>query len=238
MKQLGKNLFLTLGIVAALLVVLGLKRNFDGEGGAVLLSQPTENPQLATRPSASGEASGERRPRVLQAKPVTQHEHAIPSPTTSPYASSEFEPAPKGTAPRLTLPTPIAPTPRQPPVASVRPLEVPELVATDESLTSPATATVGDEVPQLSPLIETSTVPVAARPLPEFVLTDSEDSFWSISERVYGSGTYYRALFRHNEANVLRPDQLRAGVEVRTPPLNVLRELYPADFPQDASLTP
>ncbi|MDA1054673.1 MAG: hypothetical protein O3C40_29950 [Planctomycetota bacterium] len=69
--------------------------------------------------------------------------------------------------------------------------------------------------------------------MPEFVLTGAEDSFWSISEQVYGSGVYYRALFCHNEAKVLRPDQLQAGIEVTTPPLDVLRERYPADFPAE-----
>ena len=62
-------------------------------------------------------------------------------------------------------------------------------------------------------------------------MTGPEDSFWSISEQVYGSGAYYRALFRHNETKVLRPDQLQAGVKVRTPSLDVLRERYQEDFP-------
>jgi nucleoid-associated protein YgaU len=80
----------------------------------------------------------------------------------------------------------------------------------------------------MDPVIETAVVPPQR---PEFVLTGADDSFWSISEQVYGSGAYYRALFRHNESKVLRPDQLRPGIQVNTPPLEVLQKRYPTDFP-------
>ena len=225
MNQLGKNLFLALCVVAALLVILGLKRKFGGDGEAALLSQPSEESKI----TSPGPVMGLPQPRVLQAKPVTQHERAILSPTNSQYAGLETESS-------STSSVPIAPIPIT--VPSPRPLDAPELVPLDEPTTPPVTAGVGDELPEATTLSETPTVPVAARPLPQFVLSDSEDSFWSISERVYGSGAYYRALFRHNEAKVLRPDQLRPGVEVTTPSLEVLRELYPSDFPEHPSSTP
>jgi len=66
------------------------------------------------------------------------------------------------------------------------------------------------------------------------IITGPDDSFWSISKRVYGSETYYRALFLHNRGEVLRPDQLRAGVELETPPLEELRSLYPNEIPANA----
>jgi nucleoid-associated protein YgaU len=227
MNQLGKNVFLTLCIVATLLVILGLKRKFGGDGDAALLSQPSE----AIKRTSPGTPTGSPRPRVLQAKPVTQHERAILSPTNSRYADAEADASSATGAPISPIPTPNA-------ALSPRSLDAPELVAGAEPMTSPVTGSVGDEVPEAALGFESATLPVATRPLPEFVLTDSEDSFWSISERVYGSGVYYRALFRHNEAKVLRPDQLRPGVEVKTPALEVLRELYPSDFPKDASLAP
>jgi len=221
MNQLGKNLVLSLCVVATLLVILGVKRKFGGDGKAALLSQPSEEIEM-TAPTTSRNSP---RPRVLQAKPVTQHDdRAILSPTNPQYLDSEFEPS-------QATGVPLAPIPSANPYPAPRPLDAPDLVPVDVSATSPVTDTVDDEVPQATSAIETPTIPAATRPLPELVLTRPEDSFWSISERVYGSGTYYRALFRHNEANVLRPDQLRAGVEVRTPPLEVLRERYPADFP-------
>jgi|CXWL01.1.fsa_nt_gi nucleoid-associated protein YgaU len=207
MNQLGKNLVLSLCVVATLLVILGLKRKFSGGGAASLLSQPSEDVEIA----APNSPKNSPRPRVLQAEPVTQHDREILSPTSPQYLDSAFEPSP----------------------ASGRPVAPPELVPVGVTTGAPVTGSVGDERPAATAVIETPTAPAESRSVPEFVLTDAEDSFWSISEKVYGTGAYYRALFRHNEAKVLRPDQLRAGIEVRTPPLEVLREKYPADFPRD-----
>jgi nucleoid-associated protein YgaU len=66
------------------------------------------------------------------------------------------------------------------------------------------------------------------------ITTGPNDSFWTISEAVYGSKAYYRALFRHNRQAVLRPDQLKAGIELEVPPLETLRSLYPEEFPVDS----
>ena len=60
-----------------------------------------------------------------------------------------------------------------------------------------------------------------------YVVTEHQDSFWRISERVYGTGKYYKALYQHNRRAVLRPDQLEAGIQIATPPLDELRSLYP-----------
>lgn len=69
-----------------------------------------------------------------------------------------------------------------------------------------------------------------------WVVTESQDSFWRISERVYGSGKYYRALYQHNRQAVLRPDRLEAGIRIATPPLDELRALYPQLCPDGAPL--
>ncbi|MEO8495821.1 MAG: hypothetical protein ABI614_12170 [Planctomycetota bacterium] len=218
MNQLGKNLVLTLCVVATLLIILGLRRNFGG-GASSLLSQPSG--EFEPAPTT---AKNSPRPRVLQAMPVTQHDREVLSPTGPQYLGSEF-------APSRASDFPISPIPSASPGSSPRSLDAPTLVPVATQLTSPVTD--GVELPKATPA-----APSATRPsLPEIVLTEADDSFWTISERVYGSGVYYRALFRHNEAKVLRPDQLRAGVEVSTPPLEVLRERYPADFPAEPATT-
>ncbi len=226
MNQLGKNLVLSLCVVATLLVIIGLKRKFS-DGDAALLSQPSEDvdPPAPLTPRAAP------RPRVLQATSNTQQDQAILSPTSPQYADSEVDRSPASGPPVSPIPTPN-------PKTSVQSLDAPELVPVGVGATSPVTDTIDGEGPAPAAVIESPTAPVATRPLPEFVVTDAEDSFWSISERVYGTGVYYRALFRHNEAKVLRPDQLRAGIEVQTPPLEVLREKYPADFPKDPASAP
>jgi hypothetical protein len=216
MKQLGKNIVLSLCIVATVLVVVGLKRKFGGATKETLLSQRPEDVERDEPVKSSPQ------PRVVQAKPLGQRDRASVSPTRPRYPESPNAVSP---AKRSSI-SPIATTSPATQIANA-----PQPLATTDS---PITATVGDEPPQAAVAMKPPTTPVSIRPLPEFVLTGPEDSFWSISEQVYGSGSYYRALFRHNEASVLRPDQLRAGIEVRTPPLSLLRDRYPTDFPTDA----
>ncbi|MEX0819733.1 MAG: hypothetical protein WD070_09060 [Pirellulaceae bacterium] len=224
MNQLGKNLVFSLCLVATLLVVLGVKRKFSGDGEAVVLSQPARESQQ----TASNSSRSSPQPRVLQAKPIMQNDRIIVSPTGPRNAGAEAASLPAGAFPFSPIPTAS-----RNPIASPRSLDAPELVPVDEPNATPALGSVGDEEPEDASQTEGPTFPVATRPLPEFVLTSAEDSFWSISEQIYGTGAYYRALFRHNETKVLRPDQLRAGIEVRTPPLEVLKELYPDDYPAD-----
>lgn len=59
------------------------------------------------------------------------------------------------------------------------------------------------------------------------------DSYWSISERLYGSGKYYRALAAHNQD---RPEsnRLRAGDNLSIPPVDALQTAYPKLIQNDA----
>lgn len=63
------------------------------------------------------------------------------------------------------------------------------------------------------------------------------DSFWLISERAYGSGAYFKALYRFHEASIAEPDRLPVGQSLEIPPLETLRELFPEDVPSDTSST-
>jgi nucleoid-associated protein YgaU len=66
------------------------------------------------------------------------------------------------------------------------------------------------------------------------VQTRENDSFWSISERVYGTGAYYKALYQVNRDRVPLPDRIPAGLEILTPPRAELHRLYP-DLCQSAA---
>lgn len=63
------------------------------------------------------------------------------------------------------------------------------------------------------------------------------DSFWLISERAYGSGAYFKALYRFHEASIAEPDRLPAGQRLEIPSVETLRELFPEDVPNDTSST-
>lgn len=53
------------------------------------------------------------------------------------------------------------------------------------------------------------------------------DSCWTISERVYGSGAYFRALAEQNRGKAARPDRLPPGLMISTPAIARLEKDYP-----------
>jgi nucleoid-associated protein YgaU len=53
------------------------------------------------------------------------------------------------------------------------------------------------------------------------------DSFWTISERVYGSGRYFNALYEHNRRLCPQPDRLQPGIVIETPQPYALERSYP-----------
>lgn len=66
----------------------------------------------------------------------------------------------------------------------------------------------------------------------------SNDSFWLISQRAYGTGGYFRALFEHNKTRYPHPDQLPPGDEVDVPAIEQLHRLYPELCPRDERFEP
>jgi len=53
------------------------------------------------------------------------------------------------------------------------------------------------------------------------------DTFWTISQQVYGSGSFFKALARHNEEEYPAADQLAVGDIVETPSMQELMQAYP-----------
>jgi nucleoid-associated protein YgaU len=72
-----------------------------------------------------------------------------------------------------------------------------------------------------------------ALPNPQVVTTESGDSLWTISERVYGRGDYYKALFLHNRALIPQPDRIAAGIQLAIPSLDELRQRFPDACPRE-----
>jgi nucleoid-associated protein YgaU len=53
------------------------------------------------------------------------------------------------------------------------------------------------------------------------------DNFWTISQKAYGNGSYFKALEEHNRERFPNSDKLPVGQEVRVPPVRELEEQYP-----------
>jgi nucleoid-associated protein YgaU len=58
----------------------------------------------------------------------------------------------------------------------------------------------------------------------------SSDSFWTISQRVYGTGRYFQALYEYNRRLCPQPDRLPAGVTIETPEPYLLERAFPELF--------
>jgi len=53
------------------------------------------------------------------------------------------------------------------------------------------------------------------------------DSYWTISERVYGTGAFFKALYEHNRKRMKNPDELKVGQVLLVPDESTLRRNYP-----------
>jgi nucleoid-associated protein YgaU len=58
------------------------------------------------------------------------------------------------------------------------------------------------------------------------------DTLWSISEKVYGTGGYFKALGARNRAILPRSDKLTVGTQVAVPPTSELERDFPSLCPR------
>lgn len=67
----------------------------------------------------------------------------------------------------------------------------------------------------------------AGEPAGEQYTVQPDDNFWRISQKLYGTGAYFKALYEHNRARFPRADHMRAGDVIESPAAQVLAERYP-----------
>jgi len=60
------------------------------------------------------------------------------------------------------------------------------------------------------------------------------DNYWSISERLFGTGVYFQALAKHNAKKYPKEDKLQAGDVILAPTTEELEKLYPKLCPSPA----
>jgi len=58
------------------------------------------------------------------------------------------------------------------------------------------------------------------------------DNYWAISEKLYGTGAYFKALAEHNRNRVPSEDKLAVGDVIMAPEVTELEETYPALCPR------
>lgn len=71
----------------------------------------------------------------------------------------------------------------------------------------------------------------------EIMIADEGDSFWLISQRTYGDGRYFDALYQFNKERVRSFNDVPAGTELLTPDVETLRHRWPRLCPREEILT-
>lgn len=209
MKNRGRILLLASAVVLLIGGVVCLKRRLGDEDAPPAFLKPSGGP---TRTSPENRLT--HQPTILSPDPSTDAGSGVQFPWR------DTEGSPIGNADGVLSPTfpvntllppandPVLNEDRRPPTFDGR-LEP----AYGEGLdANPPAADPGSE---------------SQRARPTSLITKRNDSLWSIAERAYGQGVYYRALFAHNRERIARPDLIPEGVEVQLPPLEELRRLYP-----------
>lgn len=206
-----------------------------GEGAAATAEAPAE--PVASEPAiAAAEANDPFGGAADPAAPGTQAAAETLAPTPdSTFASADSEPAatppqtataddPFGDAAPQANPTPAnmadaAPQPRPEPGVFGEPADsIASAEATPASV-EPQPDTAFAEPPSKEPQ------PPAGRT--DFFTVGEKDTYWSISQRVYGSPAYFQALTEFNRSRIRDPRRLRPGMTVLTPPVEELQARYP-----------
>lgn len=67
---------------------------------------------------------------------------------------------------------------------------------------------------------------------------EPNDSFWTISQKVYGTGGYFKAIQRHNRKPGANADGLEIGERIIVPPVEELEQRYPQLCPKRRAAPP
>ncbi len=68
---------------------------------------------------------------------------------------------------------------------------------------------------------------VGDEPKPGQYLVQPNDSYYTISQKVYGDGGFFKAIYEHNRRQHPKPERLQVGDVLLTPDAATLQKLYP-----------
>jgi LysM repeat protein len=171
----------------------------------------------------AGPHSSYRTPLELSAPTlkISTSEGKADPPSVAEMVPVQIAPAkitPTRASPAQVAPTEIAPAPTA--VVQARPSD-PTSPAIKPSLPS-----VSSRPQVLTKLDQQLTNPALPRKAGTCVVQPN-DSYWAISQRLYGTGGYFQALAQHNRNTVPDANRLRVGEQIRAPDASELEKVYP-----------
>lgn len=111
----------------------------------------------------------------------------------------------------------------------------PNQVNSKGTVTWPGVSRLAQQEPKPSPYVKPSLLPPknakteSANTVPAGyveVKLKGNDSWWTIAERTYGNGQYFRALSRFAEENGIVIEKLGTGTPIQIPDVNKIEQLY------------
>lgn len=179
-------------------------------------SPPPAAPSFAASPAAG--TNPMRSPETS----VATSPYGAPSPPS--FGSTSPAPQPIGNAAASAVPLPREPgtatigfAASPPPIASPPTVAAPPPVTPTPYAATTTTTTVAPP---------TATAPASVPRAQAYVVAPG-DSFWSIAEKMYGDGSYYRALFAFNSDRYPHAEDVRTGSVLDVPTAEALRAKYP-----------
>lgn len=205
----------------------------DGNGTESPFLADAAQPMPSDAPSSPETSlASQPEPSAAPAEPATAE--ASPMPTEDPFgAVAQSEPAPIAEAAEKVEslfddPEASKALVRQPEPTT---LSAPEFAASEPA---PSPRTPAQDA-SASPVQQRQAAPAEVGGQSDYVTAGQNESYWTISKRVYGTPIYFHALAKHNERRIPDPKKLRAGMSVLTPPAAELQASYPKLISQGAA---
>lgn len=187
-----------------------------------------------------GETSGGSFQPSVQSQEADASENYIPPPASSGrrFASPPSEtsgPTPSALTPATMELAP--PNANEPATFEQAPNEVDRTVQRTQFEKSEIENKTPNSATQLAPSPpQTFAIEGPSKPIDQSTRVEpirAGDSFWLISQRAYGNGGYFRALYEHNRERFPEPDELPAGASVELPSSDHLRRRFPEFCPKE-----
>ena len=180
---------------------------------------------------------------AAQTAPPAAHDVASPDVVSSDANRSSFGTNNSAPAASDTVPPPVTSsainvpsqysTPSEP-VSMSPPLVTTQPMATSQPIAPAQPISAGQPVGNSA--LPTSASPSADAPVhrPGQYVVQANDNYWTISEKVYGAGGYFKAVYEHNRRQHAQSDRLQVGDVLDVPEAAVLEQMYPELCPKPA----
>lgn len=126
---------------------------------------------------------------------------------------------------------PLKPTVANNDFAANKVVAAPKKAELDNDFLVAAKVANDESIPQIAETVEDK--PALQETDPAIYETQSGESFFTIAQKKYGDGRYFRALFELNRSNVDGFDKIAAGTKLRTPDVETLHQRFPDLCPQE-----